>query len=341
MGLLKIVKFLSRGDSESQEESAAPQPATIRLVRERNLGWQDKSQVARAVSQLKELGFRPLGNYRIEEIPELQLVGFGHPEKNYGAMVYEHRQRGVWCELVAHYPGDSSLVVSASPAAEDLSPPWQETVVLKKASIAKLYDALQENLKAEELVGTQPGNFIQLFETAYAREMAWRQNDEIEDIPPNDELEDMPQSDELEDMPPSDEMPQSEDEPLPETESPARKLARAAATGDLVLVEELLDASLHPDTPDPERASATTPLMAAVEGGHLETMRVLIGAGADVDYGDGDADRVLGYALKRRYQGNPENRPRVVQMLIDSGALIDHLQEEDQKEVQDAVLETF
>lgn len=60
-------------------------------------------------------------------------------------------------------------------------------------------------------------------------------------------------------------------------------LCEAAAIGDLPEVDRLLDDGVHPDSSDPDRATA---LILAASAGHVEVARRLLAAGADPDEQD-------------------------------------------------------
>lgn len=158
------------------------QPRTIRLVRDRNIAWRDRDAVARQVWPLRALGFRALGSFRVEELPDVRLVGLGHPEEGYGAAVYELRSSGgVHTDLVVRYEnGDLLTVSNASLPVRLTPPPFARKIYLRKANAARLLRTLEKNLEPQPYVSVHPRSFQRIFEDAWEREQTWRREESPE-----------------------------------------------------------------------------------------------------------------------------------------------------------------
>lgn len=72
------------------------------------------------------------------------------------------------------------------------------------------------------------------------------------------------------------------------------ELTRAAIRGETARVKAALEKGLSPDV---SSSSQLTPSMAAAHRGHIETLRILVEAGADLRKTDGDGDNVMTYAI--------------------------------------------
>ncbi|HEX9733965.1 MAG TPA: DUF4253 domain-containing protein [Thermoanaerobaculia bacterium] len=158
------------------------QPRTIRLIRDRQLAWRDRDAVARQVGPLRALGFRAIGSFRVEELPDVRLAGLGHPEEGYGAAVYELQESGkVYTDVVARYEdGDLLTVSNASLPMVLTPPPFALKIDLRKANAAKLLRALEKNLEPKPLMAIDPTSFSRIFEEAWEREETWRREESPE-----------------------------------------------------------------------------------------------------------------------------------------------------------------
>lgn len=152
------------------------QPETLHLERFREDHWLDRGKVAAQVNALRGLGFRAIGSFRVPEMKSIELVGLGHPERGFAAVVYENQQSGaVTCDIIALYRDGGSLTVSTSPDAGLPQMPRREKMFLKpKTPLKKLLQTLEQNLVTDDVAYVHPGNFRHLFEKSYAEETAWR-----------------------------------------------------------------------------------------------------------------------------------------------------------------------
>ncbi len=151
------------------------QPARIHLVRDRDLEWAHRKQVASVVRDLRKIGFETISTFRIAEMEGLQLVGLAHRQEGYLAVIYEHRVAGAWCNLAAVYENGETLTVSNAARGRELEPiPGHERHLLRGTSVAALYKSFRRHLRPRKRQRVEPINFVRIFEEAYAREIAWR-----------------------------------------------------------------------------------------------------------------------------------------------------------------------
>jgi len=96
-------------------------------------------------------------------------------------------------------------------------------------------------------------------------------------------------------------------------------ILEAARTGDVARVNSEL--ARKPKLARASNETGDTALHRAADAGHLEVVEVLLAAGAEVDAIRGDGYRPIHCALMpRKSQATPEQRGRVVQVLLDHGA---------------------
>jgi len=122
------------------------------------------------------------------------------------------------------------------------------------------------------------------------------------------------------------------------TRSSVRRLLRAASRGDLLVVDKLLAQGTPPDvSEEPERELRVTALMCATEGGHLDVMRRLIDAGADVSR-VAEGRSVLGRALDP-FRVPASRQAEAVRLLVEAGAKLTSAEEAKHQLVLHATLE--
>jgi len=124
----------------------------------------------------------------------------------------------------------------------------------------------------------------------------------------------------------------------PRTRSRASCLLRAASRGDLQAVDKLLVQGTPPDaSEEPDGELQVTALMCATEGGHLDVMRRLIDAGANVSR-VAEGRSVLGRSLDP-FRVPAARQAEAVRLLVEAGAKLTSAEEEKHQPVLYATLE--
>ncbi len=109
----------------------------------------------------------------------------------------------------------------------------------------------------------------------------------------------------------------------------AKRLMTAARNGVAPLVAKLLATGLHPDTPEndgEDEDGRVTPLMMAAQGGHVDVLRALIAAGADVNRTSG-RETALARAASPATFMDPADQPETVRVLVEAGASLELLED--------------
>lgn len=115
----------------------------------------------------------------------------------------------------------------------------------------------------------------------------------------------------------------------PAGDARARRLLNAAMNGRALMAKKLLASGLHPDTLDEgDGVETTTALMVAAQGAHVDTMRALLEAGADVHRHSSDGLRVIDHLLAAAPAAEPGRLGPAIRLLVHYGAELSHLDPE-------------
>ncbi|MEO6461524.1 MAG: hypothetical protein ABIP29_00430, partial [Candidatus Eisenbacteria bacterium] len=119
-------------------------------------------------------GFADGGTHRVEEMHGVRVRLLAHEGERLYAVVHEHPQAGLWCDVVAGYEdGRSITFTTASPTG--LAPrPGHVTVHVPPTSPSSLIDRLRHERPSGALRPATRAAVVHDFETAYADSTAWR-----------------------------------------------------------------------------------------------------------------------------------------------------------------------
>ncbi len=125
----------------------------------------------------EECGFEECNTYSVQENPGVLMVVFLHREMPLTAIITEHPLAGIWSEIDAQYKNGDGLTVTNSEMGDLFEQmPGQEKIYLRGKDEKALFKSAQKKLKRQEAVVITAGNFQEIFEEAYKREMQWRAN---------------------------------------------------------------------------------------------------------------------------------------------------------------------
>ena len=137
--------------------------------------WTKSQAVMKAEDQFKELGFESVGEFSVDEMPQLKFLAYLQPAEYLWGIVYEHQVVGVWVDLVAKYDDGTSCTWSNSPKGGVLDPrPGHEKVNNKFSDAIGFYDMYTQNRGEKKIAPVTASDFVPFFENAYRNEMEWR-----------------------------------------------------------------------------------------------------------------------------------------------------------------------
>lgn len=135
--------------------------------------WMNAEKVGNETTEFESAGFTQIGDFSVEGLP-LHIRGFQHQECQAYGVLYEHYAAGMWSDVVRRYADETSWTFSsAKPHGMD-SAPWSTVKFLAEESPSALLEKLREESPPDNLQKAGADQFVQRFETAYAREMDWR-----------------------------------------------------------------------------------------------------------------------------------------------------------------------
>ncbi len=141
----------------------------LRLVREQ-LRWRDAQQIFRLGRELRGLGFRPAGEFSIQQLPDVRLAGFVHPEGP-AAAVYELGGGSVLVEIFAERFDGRLFAVHNGIASDFRGSGVAPSRHLPGADVAELWSLVGRDSEARSSRITR-GSFPLLVEASWAREEA-------------------------------------------------------------------------------------------------------------------------------------------------------------------------
>lgn len=151
------------------------QPRRITLRREDEPVWNAGAEVETRRREFEGLGFEWVGDFDVEEMCGLQLAALLDGERRLIAVVYDHLEAGVFCDVVVCYDDDTTLTVTSSPEVGQLEPmPGHPKIVDPAGSPSALVARLESESEPKTRRPTSASEFRTVFEEAYAQEIDWR-----------------------------------------------------------------------------------------------------------------------------------------------------------------------
>jgi len=130
-----------------------------------------------AVESFTRRGFQLLGSYTIPEMKNLPVHFLTKQDESAIAVVYEHSQAGVWCDLVCRYQDGRSFTITNAKMGGSLEPrPGHTTLRVPGLTPAALHMRFGRERPAAPPAAFRPDDVAQIFAQAYADETAWRKS---------------------------------------------------------------------------------------------------------------------------------------------------------------------
>jgi uncharacterized protein YegJ (DUF2314 family) len=174
-GEFSVLEVARMGNSKGTKRSSTGEPMEVHLIAKSKPKWLFDEEANAKTEALESLGYRRFGQFAVEEIPGVLMAAFIHDEEPLFALVSEHPFAGTWSEVVARYADGGSLTVTNSMFSGAIEPmPFHEKAALRKNEKALHQYAVKHMRRAAAIVPTE-AEFVQVFEEAYRKEMAWRE----------------------------------------------------------------------------------------------------------------------------------------------------------------------
>jgi hypothetical protein len=107
----------------------------------------------------------------------VRVAGYIMPGDGAIAVACEHPAAGFWADFVEKYPDDTSITVTSASRGHELDHrPGHDKVYLKGVDVAALHDRFLAERRPKAPVVVTAGEFVRVFEQAYADEIAWRKD---------------------------------------------------------------------------------------------------------------------------------------------------------------------
>jgi hypothetical protein len=153
----------------------AQQPDSLTL--ESRSGPVQRPEARGAIDSLQRRGFQSAGSYGIQEMKGMPVHFLTKQDESAIAVVYEHPQAGVWCDLVCRYTDGTTFTITNAKAGGGLEPrPGHTTVRAPGITPVALHMRFMRERPAGTLANVVPAAVPTVFVNAYEEEMAWRKN---------------------------------------------------------------------------------------------------------------------------------------------------------------------
>lgn len=159
------------------EKALAKQPDRIRLNRVSFPAWLDAKKVAAQAEPLLALGFKDLGVYVPDKLPDAKMKILLKESDRAAAYVYEHPKVGVWTELSSRYEDGSMTMLVNRPPTGLQPPPFVRKILGDPAERTdRLFARLLKERRADGLKLVTAATVLREYEEAWMRIVVWQKN---------------------------------------------------------------------------------------------------------------------------------------------------------------------
>jgi hypothetical protein len=154
-------------------------PFRITLEKADDIEWKKPKIVSGVATALEGVGYRPIGDYRIDEMPFVHLRALLNSNTNSYAVVTEIMDKLI-LDVASDFTDGEHVTVSTAPETgldrPDFSRLVRITADLEKepAAAVTLHDRLVEEQRGRQTIMATPVAFPNVFSKAHAKEMDWR-----------------------------------------------------------------------------------------------------------------------------------------------------------------------
>ncbi|HSZ62720.1 MAG TPA: hypothetical protein VK828_13040 [Terriglobales bacterium] len=155
-------------------------PDRIALMRVDSPAWTHGPAVEQQAAPLRDAGFKDLGVYSVDKMPDVLIRMLHHPETFVAAHIYDHARRGSWIEFASRYTDGSSHTLTTMAHTGLDRPTWVRTIHADKSTPTdQLYSDFKTQHDRDNIKAIAADEVIDEFEDGYMRHMIWRQNSGI------------------------------------------------------------------------------------------------------------------------------------------------------------------
>jgi hypothetical protein len=177
--LLLFLRTATRAVAKDIGKSAVKkQPDFIHLVKDNPI-WKDAHAISAKTEPLLNLGFSDAGAYKIPEMPGLWLQFLIKPDENIAAAVYEHVKVGQWLDLFCHYLDGRTFTITTHVDRGLKKRREAEIHYAAGADLENIYHRFVSERPRGSIREVNSRSVVQMFEDAYAKDIAWRRKNEI------------------------------------------------------------------------------------------------------------------------------------------------------------------
>jgi len=152
-------------------------PDRITLMRVDSPAWTHGPLVEQQAAPLLDAGFRDLGVFAVDKMPDVLIRMMHHPDTFIAAHIYDHTRRGSWIEFSSRYTDGSSHTLTTMPHTGLDRPDWVRTIHADKGTPTdQLYHQFKTQRDGHNIKPVAADEVIPEFEDGYMRHMIWRQN---------------------------------------------------------------------------------------------------------------------------------------------------------------------
>ncbi len=171
----KFRKLFRDLQSHAEDAMVTATPPRIHLRAVDSIDWADEEAIEALTVPLPGLGFEDAGQYEFREMKGVQLHAWVNPEQAAVAVVYEHPTAGAWMDFVTQYEDGTRITFTNTGQGGGLDHQPGHTIERRPGLDPQaLYREFLEARPRRPAIPVGAGEFVAVFEEAYAAEMDWR-----------------------------------------------------------------------------------------------------------------------------------------------------------------------
>jgi len=150
-------------------------PEFVSLIRVEDPQWLHEQLIRQQADPLLALGFRDVGVYRVDKMPDVLIRVLCQPQTNVAAHIHDQRQRGVWTEMVTRYNDGSTYSINTLPPTGLNRPDWFRVIQVSPASPTdRIYQRHLAQRPPDGIKAVAPSDVVREFEEVFHRLAVWR-----------------------------------------------------------------------------------------------------------------------------------------------------------------------